>query len=278
MKSVVSTAVALFTLSLTSVAFADGKCGNGGGHRLFQFSKDELAVPWAIPIPQNAKVKFTTGATLDFASRVIGTDIPPGFPEKYTKGLKQVEVFNPTMAWSVAQLLETERRYGIEMSQEATAVFESYGKTGHNFVVALVEHPALSASSNPSAHCSVVLQRGLIEYADGRETLHLRSHFYSSDDAGGSANFVPRGAVEISFETPQIWFPLSLTKLIGEPASYVVLDIVTANPLKASDLGHGFRAETVGKSISLAGKTGYASRGTARLEAGKDLRDFRLWP
>ena len=134
-------ATALVLVSLAPPAWADGKCGNGGGHRLFQFSRDELVIPWAIPVPANAKVRFTEGAVIDTVTRQAGSDAPSGFLPKYTEGLKQVEVFNSTMASNVKQLLDVEKRYGIEMSSDATAVFEKYANTHHEFVVALVQHP-----------------------------------------------------------------------------------------------------------------------------------------
>jgi hypothetical protein len=176
-------AAALLLASITSPAWADGKCGNGGGHRLFQFSRNELVIPWAIPVPANAKVRFTEGRTINDMTRQAGADRPADFPQKYTEGVKQVELFNATMATSVKQLLEVEERYGIDMSKEATAVFDQYAKARNDFVITLVEHPAFSGSTDVNARCSVVLQRGVIEFSGGKETLHLRSQFHSTNEA-----------------------------------------------------------------------------------------------
>jgi hypothetical protein len=270
-------AAALILASIASPAWADGKCGNGGGHKLFQFSRDEMVIPWAIPVPANAKVRLTEGKMINDMTRRAGADSPAEFPKKYTEIVKQVELFNSTMATSVKQLLEVEERYGIDMSKDATAVFDQYAKAHNDFVITLVEHPAFSGSTDVNARCSVVLQRGVIEFSGGRETLHLRSQFHSTNGAGGSVNFVPNGAVEIEFETSEIWFPLSLTKLIGEPASYVVLDVVTPDPMKSSDWGRGLKvAES--KKIELNGKAAFLTRATGKFDSGKDLEDFRLKP
>jgi len=271
-----SLATALILASLTSSAWADGKCGNGGGHRLFQFGS-ELVIPWAVPVPANAKVRFTDGKTIDAVSPNSGPGAVPEFPKKYTTDSKRVEVFNSSMAWSVSQLLDIEKRFGIEMSRDAIAVFEKYASTRHDFVVALVQHPPFSGSQDLTAHCSVVLQQGVIEFADGKQTLHLRSYFYSANKSGGAVNFVPGNAVEITFETGEIWFPLSLTKLIGEPSSYVLLDIVTPEPMKSTNWGRGFQV-TESKKITLNGKTAYVTHGSAKFDAGKDLDDLRLKP
>ncbi len=182
------------------------------------------------------------------------------------------------MAWSVKQLLESEKRFGIEMEQVATQVFDKYVQTEHDFLMTLVQHPPVTAPPSSFSHCSVVLQRGIIEYADGVETLHLRSYFHSTDESGHSVNFVPQGDVQITFESPEIWFPLSLTKLINEPASYVVLDILTPRAVKVGELAQQFHTDATGKEIRLNNKQLNVTRLTARLESGKDLEDFRLKP
>jgi hypothetical protein len=278
MKHRLFATAALIGLSIAMPAFADGKCGDGGRNRVFEFSKNELVVTWAIPVPKNAKVTLTNGSIFDMASRDIGPDVPSGFPEKYKSDLKRVEVFNPTMAWSVGQLLESEKHFGIEMEQVATQIFDKYVRSQHDFVMMLVQHPPVAVPPSSFSSCSVVLQRGVIEYNDGVETLSLRSYFHSADESGHAVNFVPQGAVQITFESPEIWFPLSLTKLIKEPASYVVLDILTPNAVKTGALGQQFHAEATGKEIKVDNRQLNATRVTAKLESGKDLEDFRLKP
>ncbi|MBV9395749.1 MAG: hypothetical protein JOZ84_15215 [Methylobacteriaceae bacterium] len=277
MKRNLSVAVAMIATAWAFPAWADGKCGNGGGHRLFQLSKNEFVIPWAIPVPRNAKVQFVQGGMIEAIAPHVGSEIPGGFPEKYNRDVKRVEIFNSTMAWDVQQLLETEKRFGIEMSKDAVGVFEAYAKSGEDFVVGLLQHPQLGGSGDVAVRCSVVLQRGVIEYIDGRETLHLSSRLHSTSDSGQSVNFVPQETAKISFESSTIWFPLSLTQLIGEPASYVVLDVVTQKAFKPAELPQEFQAEE-SKRIDLHGKSVYATRISAKLDAGRPIADLKLKP
>jgi hypothetical protein len=279
MKTSLLAAVALASFALSSPALADGKCGDGHRSAPFEFSKEELVTTWASPIPQNSKVAFANSAVFESASRDMGADTPSGFPEKYSKNLKQVELFNQSISWSVEQLVDVEKRYGfiIDKGDDALPIFEKYASTKHNFITVLVQHPSVSSPRSFSS-CSVVLQRGIIEYADGKETLFLRSYFHSKNDAGDFVNFVPQGGLQITFPSQEIWFPLSLTKVIPEPASYVVLDILTPKALDPSRLGAAFRAEGGGKEIKFNGKSEHAIRVIGKFESGKDLEDLRLRP
>jgi hypothetical protein len=273
-------ATALVGFAMTSPALADLKCGDGRHSVPFEFSQGDLVTTWAGPVPQNAKVSFATSAPFDSAARDLGQDVPSGFPEKYTQNIKQVDIFNQSMAWSTEQLIEIQKKYGfiIDRGDEALPIFERYSKTGHNFVTVLVQHPAVPASVFPFSACSIVLQRGIIQYTEGKETLFLRSYFHSSNEHGDFVNFVPKGGLAISFSTAEIWFPLSLTKVISEPASYVVLDILTDKPLEAGRAPTPFRSERDAKEVTFEGKKFFATRVTAKFDSGKDLEDFRLRP
>jgi hypothetical protein len=271
-------AAALVGFAMTTPALADLKCGDGHHSVPFEFSQGDLVTTWAGPVPEKAKVSFATSAPFDSAARDLGQDIPSGFPEKYTQNIKQVDIFNQSMAWSTQQLIEVEKKYGfiIDRDDEALPIFERYSKTGHNFITVLVQHPAVPASVFPFSSCSIVLQRGIIQYAEGKETLFLRSYFHSKNEHGDFVNFVPKGGLAISFSSTEIWFPLSLTKVISEPASYVVLDILTEKPLEAGRVPTPFRSERDAKEISFEGRKFFATRVTAKFESGKDLEDFRL--
>lgn len=263
-----------------SPAFADLKCGDGHRSVPYEFAPGELVTTWAGPVPSKAKVTIATGEPFETAARGLGPDMPKDYPAKYTQNLRQVDIFNQSMSQTVAQFVEVEKRYGfvIDRSDDALPIFENYAKNGNGFVTVLVDHPAVPGSAAAFSSCSVVLQRGVIEYADGKETLYLRSYFHSANGSGDFVNFVPKGGLQISFASPHIWFPLSLTKVISEPASYVVLDVLTAKPMESSRIPASFRSDGEAKKFSFNGKDYSATRITGRFESGKDLKDLELQP
>lgn len=207
---------------------------------------------------------------------MTGPEIPKDFPAKYTKDLKRVGLFNASMSWDIQQLVRWEERHGIQMEKEPSAIFEDYLRTNHVIFSTLVEHPKVNDAARYTA-CSVVLQRGVIVYGSPRERLFLRSYFHSAKDSENFANFVPRGGIEISFASDTIWFPLELTRVIQEPASYVVLDILTPKPFRTKELREPFRVGKGGE-ISYEGRKYYVSRVTAKLAAKQKWPDLRLQP
>ncbi len=212
-------------------------------------------------------------------ARVTGPDIPKDFPKKYLKNLQKVELFNASMSWDTQELARWEKRHGVEMEKEPVAIFEDYLKTGHVIFTTLVGHPRVPDPQRWIA-CSVVLQRAVIVYAEGskgREKLFLRSYFHSAKDSENFVNFVPRGGIEVSFASDTIWFPLELTRVIQEPASYVVLDVLTPKPLDVKQLPEPFRLGKTGQ-MQYQGKLYSVTRATAKLAAKQKWPDLRLKP
>jgi len=270
----------IMSFAVASPALADLKCGDGKRSSPFAFRPNELVTTWAGPIPQKAKVKITTSTPFDVASRSLGPEFPSGYPAKYLQNLKQVDIFNQTIAVGTQQLIDVQKRHGmiIDASDDALPIFEKYAKANHDFIFVLVQHPATASPSAGFTSCSVVLQRGVIEYADGNQTLYLRSYFHSTNGKGEFVNFTPKGGLEISFASPDIWFPLSLTKVIPEPASFVVLDILTPRPLDARQVPAPFKAATQSRELGFDGRRLFGTRIMAKFDSGKDLEDFRLKP
>jgi hypothetical protein len=189
-------------------------------------------VAWVGPAPRDAKVVFTDEGIFRTAALEIGPDVPKNVPKEYRRRLLKAEFFNPNMFWDIEELLRWHERHGFpgELAQDTRAVLEDYLNTDYALFGTLLQHPPVE---NPEqfAACSVVLQRAVIIYDGERESLFRRSYFHSADGSGNFVNFVPRGGVGMSFASETIWFPLRLTEIIEEPASYVVLDILTPGPL-----------------------------------------------
>jgi hypothetical protein len=235
-----------------------------------------LIVTWLGPVPDTARVTYTTGEIFAAAARVTGPETPKGFPEKYTRRLERVDLFNATMSWEMPAVTGWLKRHGIEMEKEPEGIFAQYLKGGHAIFGTLVTHPRVPDPKLWVA-CSVVLQRGVIVFANGRQTLFLRSQFHSAKDAQAFVNFVPRGGIEVSFASDTIWFPLELTRVIQEPASYVVLDILTRGPLDTAQLPKPFQAEKTGQ-MQYRGGAFHVTRLTATLAAKQPWPDLRLKP
>lgn len=220
-------------------------------------------------------MNYTTDAEI-FANAATATEpeVPRDLPQKYLKGLQKVDLFNSSMSWDAQSVTAWEKRYGIEMQREPLSVFEEYLKSGYVIFSTLVRHPPV-VDPRQYAACSIILQRGVIVYANGVETLYLRSYFHSAKDANTFVNFAPRGGLRISFKSDRIWFPLELTRFIQEPYSYVVLDVATPKGLDLRELPQQFQ---LGKKGTLTlGKESYqAVRLSARLPANERARDLSL--
>jgi hypothetical protein len=244
------------------------------------FGSEGLVISWVGPAPGTAKVTYTDGQIFNTVARVTGRDIPKGFPEKYTQDLHEVEMFNATMAWSTNEVTSWHKRYLGEIGQEPLSIFEEYLRTGHVIFGTLVQHPPVNPDAAQFRACSTVLQRGVIVHArasPGRETLFLRSYLHSAKDPQTFVNFVPRGGVQMSFASDTIWFPLELTRVIQEPASYVVLDILTTKALGPKQIPQPFRIEEEGR-MRHEGERYHVTRITATLAAKQKWPDLKITP
>jgi hypothetical protein len=219
-------------------------------------------------------VAYVGGEIFRAAARVTGPEVPEGFPSKYTVSLQKVDFYNASMSWDVEELSRWQGRHGIRMEEGPVALFESYRRSNHLFATTLVEHPGVV---DPARYqrCSVVLQRGVIVFDDGVETLFLRPYFHSARDSENFVNFVPHGGIKVSFASDDLWFPLELTGAIQEPASYVVLDILTTHQLDARQLPRPFRLEKTGL-MEYHGTIYNVARVTAVLSRDREWPDLRL--
>lgn len=207
----------------------------------------------------------------------LGAEIPRGFPTKYTSDMKDVGIFNANMSWDVDELTLWHKRHGIEMKARPLAIYSEYvGPKRMRIYSTLVEHPSVP-DAQQYVRCSIVLQRAVIVFDGRNEDLYLRSYFYSSKDANNYESFVPSGAVLISFDADTIWYPLSLTEVIDEPASKLVLDVLTKNPVQFDKLPYSLRATRSAK-VSYHGDTYYATRIEGELKAGVTYDDLELKP
>ena len=243
---------------VVSPVYANAKCGDA----LIAFGKEGLALRWVNPAPNIAKVSLTDASIFRTLAQVTGTEIPKNFPEKYTKNLERAAIFNI-----------------VEMEKEPVGLFEDNFKTNSVRFEALVAHPNVTTPTQFTA-CSTVLQRGVIIYqnegtSEPRETLFLRSYFHTAKDSKNFVNFVPRGAIKMSFPSETIWFPLKLTGVNQEPTSYVVLDILTSKPMKVERLPEPFRLEKRGE-MQYQGSNYSVARITAKLAAKQPWADLRL--
>jgi hypothetical protein len=145
---------------------------------------------------------------------------------------------------------------------------------GFAIFMSLVEHPLVPNPEDFRA-CSVVLQRAVAIWDGEHEDLLLRSFFHSASDDDHAVNFVPTGAVQMSFRSDNVWFPLELTTGIPEPEALVVLDILTPEPVDDRWLPRPF--ELAGRSRLRLGLQRYdVARVTAALRAEERNVDFRF--
>ncbi len=174
------------------------------------------------------------------------------------------------------ELVRWEKRHGIAMEKGPTGVFQNYLRRGNVIFATLLDHPRVSEPAQ-YVRCSVVLQRGVVVYGEGRETLFLKAHFHSARDSDHFVNFAPRGGIRISFPAKKVWFPLELTRFVQEPASYVVLDILTKEPLQPKQLPDGFRVQGTGK-MEYEGQNYSVTRVAGKLIVRGQFPDLELEP
>lgn len=248
------------------------------------FGPKGLVVTWVGPVPEQAEVTTVDDKVFEAINRSAGREVPRELPAKYLKDLKRVDVFNASIFWDTKSLAAWENRYGIQMDEKSLEIFENYLKEGNVLLGTLVRHPTV-AEPQQFVACSVILQRAVIVYANGREDLYLRSYFHSARDSTNFVNFAPAGGLRISFKSESIWFPLELTRVIQEPHSSVVLDILTDAPLDLEQLPKSFHAPQGGtaglkgkrpKSITFGGRRFHAVRINATLASGERSPDLNL--
>lgn len=235
------------------------------------------------PAPKDARVTVGDGTIFNAVNRVIGPEIPKGFPRRYTEKLQQVELFNPSTAYRSEELVRWQEQHGQKVKEEPLRVFQNYIESGFVVQEMLIRHPVVPNFARFVA-CSVVLQRFVVVYDKGVEDLFLRSYIHSAEQAnlahssnssqtkslrGNFVNFVPRGGIHIaSFKSETLWVPLATTELIEEPASYVVLDVLTTSPLDIKQLPEPFVAVKSGR-MKYRGTLYYVSRVSAKLPRQK---------
>jgi hypothetical protein len=214
----------------------------------------------------------------------MGSEIPRDYPKKYTENLQRVDIFNASMAWDMDELRRWQKRHGTDLSRGQVEIFERYLKTDHAIRLMVIEHPKVNRPEEYQDH-SVVLQRGVIVYDKGRETLFLRSYVHSAkrgrDSTRGSAdfvNFAPKGGVQMVFSSNTLWFPLETTNgCVAEAASYVMLDILTPTALDVSQLPKPFQLEKKGRT-QYQGRSYQVTRVAAKLAAKERWPDLSLKP
>lgn len=274
--------VALFSSLSFSPARADLKCGDAP----YVVDKNTHAVSWVGPVPENAKVSYVDSSVFDKFANGARDEIPARLPKKYLNRLQRVDLFNSQLSWTEEELILWQGRHGIKMKEKPLKVFRGYLKNEKVIFSTLVQHPIVKERESFNS-CSVVLQRAIIFFENGREDLYLRSYFHSShdDDKELAVNFVPKGGLKISFETDKIWFPLELSGLIFEPASYLVLDIVTPYKMDlTSRLPKGFKVmgertlnlNGIEESMRRPNQIVSAQRIEAVLAAGKRWPDLNI--
>ena len=137
----------------------------------------------------------------------------------------------------------------------------------------LVQHPEVPDPQNFKL-CSIVLQRAVIKFDNGVETLSFRSYFHSASPEN-YVNFYPSNALQVRFRSSEIWFPLELTEVIDAPEAFVVLDVLTRNKLEYKSLPEPFKAKRIG-NVKIQGQEYDMTRLSARLGKGKKWPDLRI--
>lgn len=160
------------------------------------------------------------------------------------------------------------------MEPRPLKLFSDYIERGYIIVSMLVTHPFV-ADRIRFRGCSIILQRAVLVSNPPTQTIYLRSYFHST--AGGSefVNFAPSGGLQVAYESDNVWFPLRLTSVITEPASYVVLDVLTPNGIDKASVPKAFRVSEHGK-IELNGHTYVATRLEGVLSAKEEWPDLSL--
>lgn len=240
------------------------------------FGSEGLVVQWVGPVPPLAKLTFASAEIFDQVAKVAGDALPAGYPPRYTRDIREVEIFNPSMAWDIVELARWEKRHGVDPRPEVLAIFQSYIDEGFPIGMVLIQHPPVLDPSRWLA-CSVVLQRSIIIYEQGRQTLYLRSQIHSARDGENFVNFMPRTPIQMTFSSNGIWFPLRLTQAVQEPDSFVSIDILTPRPLEAQQIPAPFKLENRGQ-VQLQNGVYTINRVTATLSAKERWADLWIRP
>lgn len=243
------------------------------------FGPKGLLVTLSVPVPQDARVSYSSPEIFAAVDRVMGPEIPPDFPKKYATNLKRVDLFNAQISADSEEFVRWQKRHNVEMHPEPLAIFEGSLKRGQVIASTLVEHPKVAHPERFEDACSVVLQRAVLISNPGAEseTIFLRSYLHSEEKTGAFANFVPRGGMQIAFSSKTIWFPLELTSAISEPAAYVVLDVLTIKPLESKQLPSAFRVAKTAE-MKYQGKIYQVSRLTGKLASNQKWEDLNISP
>jgi hypothetical protein len=221
-------------------------------------------------------VTYSDGAIFRAGQRLRRGDYAESFPAKYTKDLAQSALFNANISSTVDEFARWQGRHSIDMEPDATRILDRYVQDGFALFSTLVEHPSVP---DPQLYlaCSIVLQRAAIIYSRGRETLYFRSQFHSAKDESNFVNFIPNGAVEVAFASDTIWFPLELTSVISEPASYLDLEILTERELATQQIPEPLQLQALGET-RYAGAAFYVTRVSGSLSSKQRWADLRLRP
>lgn len=254
------------------------------------FGSEGLVVTWVGPAPAEGRVRITDGWAFDKVGSLMDgrtstrpaqrekasvLKTPRQQLEKYDRNVRRSEVFNASMAWDLETFVGWQERHGVEMEDRFLEIFKMYLERGNALFMSLVEHPDVI---NPQefTRCSIVFQRGVIFYRNGREDLFLRSHFHSSNgDQDESVNFVPEGTVQMSFKTDSVWFPLALTEGIPEPSAEVVLDIVSDTALSSRDVPQPFEVLDVSR-VGVGLDRLDVTRIAGTIQSAESVEDLRL--
>jgi hypothetical protein len=164
-------------------------------------------------------------------------------------------------------------KFEIPLEKESAKAFEKYYQTRHAVFGTLVNHPHVPDAVRWSA-CNIQLQRAVIFHDGKRETLLFRSYFHSAKDEKNYVNFVPNRAVESSFESPSVFFPLALTKFISTPQAHVVLDIITEKAVKFGNMPK--QLEVSGSGRMGGQERHHITRVEGVLRSGEDVEDMHL--
>lgn len=217
-------------------------------------------------MPKEARVTYTDGDIFSEVDRVIGHGTHANLPAKYTRNVNRSALFNPSITWDIHELTRWLKRHSIEMVAHPASIYEHYLAKSYVIFTTVIQHPAVP---NPELYviCDIVFQRAVIVYDPEKKTerLFLQSSFHSRQlDDKHFVNFVPHGGIEMSFASETIWYPLELSTTIFEPATYVVLDILTTKPL-TSALPKPFQLEKKGQ-MTYQNENYEVARITAKLE------------
>src|SRR5713226_946004 len=103
------------------------------------FGPKGLIVTLSLPVPQDARVTYANPEIFAAVNRVMGPEIPPDFPKKYSVNLKRVDLFNGHISVDSEEFVRWEKRHNVEMRKEPLAIFEGSFKRGQVIASTLVE-------------------------------------------------------------------------------------------------------------------------------------------